>query len=712
MKLNSIFRGLLVLAASGVALTGALLFSTDSRYPTLTFHAIDTTTHDSSGLYDLQVHDRNIPTIQKNYGGWVNPEDLPPMPQCIAQQDQTAWLNVMTRCTRHRCTNHFIFCTHYQWLIQLSCLSAEFSPVTIRRYVSYCSRSVLAKAQLAEWIQGITGRNWLVEVGDTNELHDLSPRSLTEGYEIFNVERKAPACLRKAPTQFHETFDHVLGSCGFTSTTFHHGNAYRPWEYSTARKSMMALGFDTAGYDLTNRHIPLGEYFDKECFCTYFWTDPQHEPCSDQFELTKERLWLHAICGSSKLPDNWKKSLKIIGDDYISMFSWTKSSDIPDMPPSVADISQQCKTEACGTDSDGFCLVEPAIDRTCVCGKVDYSLCQGRCQSFESKKEYIHWLIKLCGNVEDWHGLPSNWHDLLTPRPRDMIPWQRWNLRPENDKNAYCPSWKTKVGFILLVSLATALAVYFGERCSRSVKTPEYHLKGPAWALRGLVLASVQLVGFWVVLSIIRSTPGYEDVPTLPVMLFLCSLPRLGWLVIRSDFIDLTATWSGLCAEIFLQIPNFYFMATVASYGFRNGFYFGALPKTEEGNSAKVMYGAALFWLAIGTLMSTLIISVLYRNIGTDDLAKLLPSNTARCRYNSHMADWDKTANDGLLSESKCNGSSNIPNYGTMPAADGPSQPPIEPHLKLSTYLLLGMRLLSLVQYVFWIAFIGVSGAE
>jgi hypothetical protein len=60
MKLQSIIYPLLVLGASGVALTD--------------------TTHDPSGPYDLELHDEDIPTIQKNHGGWVNPEDLSPMP--------------------------------------------------------------------------------------------------------------------------------------------------------------------------------------------------------------------------------------------------------------------------------------------------------------------------------------------------------------------------------------------------------------------------------------------------------------------------------------------------------------------------------------------------------------------------------------------------------------------------------------------------------
>ena len=36
-----------------------------------------------------------------NHGGWVNPEDLKALPQCIAQQDTSAWLDAMTKCTRN-----------------------------------------------------------------------------------------------------------------------------------------------------------------------------------------------------------------------------------------------------------------------------------------------------------------------------------------------------------------------------------------------------------------------------------------------------------------------------------------------------------------------------------------------------------------------------------------------------------------------------------
>ncbi|GKZ66796.1 hypothetical protein AnigIFM50267_000884 [Aspergillus niger] len=166
---------LVLLAAGG--------YSADLR------EALPTATPDQDG------QDRFL-TPQNNYNGWVNPEDLRPMPQCIAQQDQSTWLETMTKCTAKQCTSHFgIICTHHQWLTQLSCLSVAFSSDVIARYLPYCGRSILAKAQLYSWIRDITGREWLVEVGDTNELQNLSPTSLAEGYTAVDVINTAPKCL-------------------------------------------------------------------------------------------------------------------------------------------------------------------------------------------------------------------------------------------------------------------------------------------------------------------------------------------------------------------------------------------------------------------------------------------------------------------------------------------------------------------------------------
>jgi hypothetical protein len=138
----------------------------------------------------------------------------------------------MTKYTHQRYTSHFgLICKHSQWLIQLSCLNIEFSPSTIARYIEYCSRSVLAKAQLYHWIQNMTGRPWLIEVGDTNGLHRLAPASLKKEYAEINESgpHNAPACLTNSSSSLSkEFFHHVVASCSFTSTSLHTGDAGRP----------------------------------------------------------------------------------------------------------------------------------------------------------------------------------------------------------------------------------------------------------------------------------------------------------------------------------------------------------------------------------------------------------------------------------------------------------------------------------------------------
>jgi hypothetical protein len=263
---------------------------------------------------------------QDNRNGWVNPEDLGSMPQCIAQQDQSTWLRAMTKCTSKRCTSHFGFiCTHHQWLTELSCLSISFTPDVIESYLPYCGRSVLAKAQLYQWIHIITGRTWLIDVGDASGLQSLTPDSLAEGYAAVDVIHKAPKCLSDSVSASSmESYQHVMASCGFTSTTQHTGNAARPWEYSEKLQSMIALDFETVGYDLVLHRISDGDYFDKDCFCNTFTIDLSKEPCSGsgQLDFTKERLWLNATCGPTSLPENWADTLKTTQFAYIPIEDW------------------------------------------------------------------------------------------------------------------------------------------------------------------------------------------------------------------------------------------------------------------------------------------------------------------------------------------------------------------------------------------------------
>ncbi|KAL4782594.1 hypothetical protein BJX76DRAFT_358750 [Aspergillus varians] len=570
-------------------------------------------------------HNGDEPTLVPldNRNGWVNPEDLPPMPQCIAQQDQSTWLSTMTKCTQKRCTHHFGFiCTHQQWLTELSCLSSAFSPDAIKTYFPYCGRSILAKTQLHLWISQITGRPWLIDVGDANDLQNLSPASLVKGYAAVDVIDKAPTCLtRSVSAPPAEPFQHVIASCGFTGTTQHTGNAARSWEYSGSLRSMVALDFETVGYDLVpQRIIDLirprirgGHYFDKDCFCSAFTINLQREPCagSGQLDFTKERLWIMAICGSSSLPDNWTDSLKTTQFAYIPIEDWHWPMCVADMPKHVIELTDQCASDACELDSEGYCKVKRAVDRACVCRNISYDSCGGSCHIFDNRQDYIKWLHNLCANVQDWHGLPDNWRQLATPSPTDMIPW-RWTIKPSIDSEDItatetCASNEWKLGSFALVNIATFLAAFLSQR--RSIHrdacgfSSHSHLEG--WFFKGTFIAGLQLLANWFNVLLIQNTPGYADVPVIQVMLLWCSMPRLAWLTILLiglppfGAMELSAAASLLFAEIILQSLSSYYMLMTVNYGREHNLYFGGIGGAERGTLAIAMYAGALMWLFV-----------------------------------------------------------------------------------------------------------------
>jgi hypothetical protein len=302
-----------------------------------------------------------------------------------------------------------------------------------------------------------------------------------------------------------------------------------------------------------------------------------------------------------------------------------------------------------------------------------------------------------------------------------MIPW-RWNLRPENAKHTVCPSYLTKIGSFAFVNMVTILAVYFGEKYSKSTTTLKPHPKNPAWILRGLVLASLQLGGNWVNVKIVQSTPGYENVPISQLMLLWCSLPRLGWLAIapagihRPESKDLAAASSALYAEAFLQMLNLYYMTTVVKYGLQHGFYFGVLPDTELGCSAWLMYGGALLWLFAFGMTAILVIRILRPLFPSRIPTNRTVEDLSECDVNGCTGSYHNSGvRESLLPESKRSSSSKRSSYGTIPPIAGPSQPhedPREPHPSLYVILTLGLPALCLAQWLFWIGLIRVSGEE
>lgn len=562
------------------------------------------------------------PLVNRN--GWVNPEDLAPMPQCIAQQDQSTWLNAMTRCTHRQCTRRFgVICTHHQWLTQLSCLNTEFSPEVVSQYLPLCSRSVLAKAQLFHWTRTITGRTWLVEVGDANGLQTPSPVSLKGGYTAVRVTDKAPTCLTESVVGLsNEPFQHAMASCSFTSDTRHTGNAARPWEYRESQGTMVALDFETAAYDLTLRRIAYGDYFDKQCFCEILGTKTNTEPCSGPgLASTRERLWLNATCGSESLPADWTNGLHTTTFAYIPTGNWRWPECIAAMPRKVVELVDQCTTDACELDSDGYCNAKRAVDRACFCRSMNYDSCKGPCHVFEARIDFVEWLHGLCGNVEEWHGLPRHWRQLAAPTSTDMIPW-RWNVtsskgsdpaRPRSKNASTCSSTKWKLKSIVLTNLASLIAGLYTQSFRRHYAHPQ------SWLIPGLAIAALQLSANWINAALVQATAGYEAISVVQLTLLWCSMPRLTWstilLVVFRPF--RRTTWytiaSFLFAEATLQALSAFSMIQTINYGRQHDFYSQGMARLEGTSAAQYMYAGAAMWLVVIVVTSVLLLQAAHR---------------------------------------------------------------------------------------------------
>ncbi|KAJ3461029.1 hypothetical protein MRS44_011896 [Fusarium solani] len=716
MKVSGVFHVLLTAEAFGVTATGPL--------------------HDDGEHFD----NGDILDIQKNFNGWVNPEDLVPMPQCIAQQDQSAWLKTMTACTHLRCTSHFgIICTHRQWLTELSCLSTEFSPSVLKDYLPYCSRSILAKAQLYHWVRYTTGRTWLVNVGDANRLQILWPSSLVRGFANFDVTYKAPECLANSlSVSAAESFEHVLATCSFTDATQHTGNANRPWEYSKALRSMAALSFDTVGYDLTGGYIRPGEYFDRECFCSTFNIDVEREPCSasDSLDLTMERLWLNATCGSASLPGNWTAQLRIMGFTYIPVPDWRWPTCVSDMPRRVMDLTNQCATDACRLDPDGYCQTARAIDRTCFCRNIEYDSCQGSCQTSRTRIDYVEWLHHVCGDVEGWHGLPTNWRELTVLLPREMIPWA-WTVKPTNRSNVdpivgpgsgevegKCASNEWKLGSIVLVNAATLLAAFLGHGPGDRLNTVDsgLHSQRLHWLLKGILLACLPLLANWFNARIVQSTPGYGAVPVFQLVLLWCSLPQPDLSAVLPSRIRwhgtklCSSTASSLVAGVILQVPASYHMFLTVDFARRQVFDVDVITNAKKGHLALLMYAGALIWLL--TIAALFIETTRY----------IYKIGSLSCSNGADLPDWhrrkyatsnnqDMGALESLLGQPQPRMPSSrkegqYTEYGTFSSGGKETKLPQKMPATLFTVVARSMPFVWIAQWLFWVGFIGLSSEE
>jgi hypothetical protein len=725
-----------------VHLIGSLLYSTLNTADALLPAVIERPPND------------NTLTTLANRNGWVNPEDLASMPQCIAQQDQSSWLRAMTSCTSRQCTRHFgVICTHHQYLTQLSCLSTAFSPDLLREYMSYCGRSVLAKSQLYRWIYTITGRTWLVDVGDAIGLHDPTSAALVNGYAPVEVADKAPMCLTgSVSASSMEPFSYVMTSCGFTSRTLHTGNTARPWEYSQQQKSMVALDSETAGYDLTQRSIKYGDYFDKRCFCDVFTVNLQAEPCSGPgLTSTQQRLWLHSTCGPAAVPANWTDGLMTTPAAYIPVEDWRWPSCKHAMPKKILRLADTCTTNACETDSLGYCNVKRAVKRACFCSAVSYDSCKGACQVFEARIEYVEWLHMTCGKEYGWSGLPKHWRQLAAPTALDMMPWG-WSVAPS--KRVDCveathskssrptqmcasPSWN--VFYLVLVNAVTLLTGVLARRQGSNPFARAYarYFSVRSWFLPGLAIITLRVLANLINAIIVQSTFGYEEIPIIQLALLWCSLPRLNWVMAVSanipNFNDATfyTAVSHFFAEAVFQVLSAYYMTSTVAYGREHDFYSPTIAKSKMLPSAHHMYIGALVWLIVSLVTTVLLLQALWPSSSTtsSDLSvSPIPARDSKRKthirppldgigaaisaFNTHWGYLVHAAARHIVSKTR--DVENTPllrtqtSYGTLPTE------PVQRILQVVTVKLIliaviSMGLLFVAQGLFWIGFVGLG---
>jgi hypothetical protein len=566
-----------------------------------------------------------------------------------------------------------------------------------------------------------------VDIGDARGLQTLSPASLAKGYAEVDVAYKAPTCLTdSASASSIESFQFVMASCGFTSTTQHTGNAARPWEYSEAQHSIIALDSETASYDAISWHwIGPGDYFDKQCFCKTFTKDPEKESCSGTgLALTKERMWMNATCGPDSLPTNWTNGIKTTAFNYIPTDSWRWPICVNDMPEEVIGLIDQCAANACDVDSDGYCKVTSAVDRACFCRNISYDTCKGPCHVFETRINYIKWLHDLCGRVEGWNGLPEDWRKLAALTPLDTIPW-RWSLTDSDNSTQTCASAEWKLASLILVNTGTILAGIFGPRTET---THNYLLLSyqSSWFTMGAAIAALHLFANWINAMLIQSTPGHEDIPIAEMILLWCSMPRSTWLTILLTMLQSSKTAAFpniiagcLFAEAILQLLSASPMLTTISYGWQHDFYTSTMTKLDPLPSAKVMYIGALFWFLIVILALILALQVL-SDLNTpapttnDKQPRPTVTEELATTFNSRWNRWEEKLAQYWVQQS-CDSeqtpltSTSCTSYGTH--SDRVFRVVFLKRRMVRLALIAGgsLFLLSVAQWMFWIGFIGVG---
>lgn len=140
-----------------------------------------------------------------------------------------------------------------------------------------------------------------------------------------------------------------------------------------------------------------------------------------------------------------------------------------------------------------------------------------------------------------------------------------------------------------------------------------------------------------VIAALILYDPDYKkSFPMVDLVFFLVARPRLTWFSLAligelspssNPFTGKEQPWisaacSVLVAEVFLQLITGYYMGTTAHFAATRGYYKLSTLPGPVGHNAHLMYGAALFWLVVGSgvlIYAVLLILVVFRGTVEQD---------------------------------------------------------------------------------------------
>ncbi|KAF2475222.1 uncharacterized protein BDR25DRAFT_310647 [Lindgomyces ingoldianus] len=355
------------------------------------------------------------------------------------------------------------------------------------------------------------------------------------------------------------------------------------------------------------------------CFCKEMDLPEKCNPVG--VERSAEFLWLNSTCASVAafpgLPKGWEDSLLKMNSTYgapTNFTTWPKCANANNCGTNLNTIVTNCTQNLCNINPQtGLCTsILPGVNPACYCSP--------NCKLSWEREQYLNWMNTTCGLVSSWHGLPSNWVDLLLVQDSELLPWN-WRIRisylttgsnnstSSTSQGRHCPSASSKLAAFAVVNVAMLVLIpILGRRDVMKKITfgTLGHRASLMWLVTGPFTVLLHIASNAIAALIIKRTPGFGSVEIGQLILLWCTRPRLAWMIVAlipfqaSEEIYFSVASSTMIAEVILQTLGGYYMGVATNYARRQKFYQRSrLAKTPKGRDAMIMYAGSIMWLSI-----------------------------------------------------------------------------------------------------------------